>query len=98
MVAKTIQAAPALPHKRQIFFLDLGSFDHHSQLLDTKASPLCQLDDNLSVFNTAMDDAELGDQVTTFIASEFSRTIRSNRRGSDHAWSAARYGLRSKGI
>ncbi|MGJ8725440.1 MAG: DUF1501 domain-containing protein [Roseibacillus sp.] len=86
MVARSIAAGPALGHKRQIFFVGYGSFDHHDELLAAQTLRLTELDNAISSFQTAMSDLSLEDQVTLFTCSEFSRTIRSNGRGTDHAW------------
>jgi uncharacterized protein (DUF1501 family) len=40
----------------------------------------------LSEFNSAMVELGVENEVTTFTASDFGRTLTSNGRGSDHAW------------
>ncbi|HBM86651.1 MAG TPA: hypothetical protein DD423_07755 [Opitutae bacterium] len=40
----------------------------------------------LSEFNAAMKELKVHDQVTSFTASDFARTLTSNGRGSDHGW------------
>jgi len=86
MVARTIKAGPSLGHKRQIFFVSYGSFDHHNELLENQKLRLGELDGAMAAFQTEMNNEGLDDQVSLFTCSEFSRTIRSNGRGSDHAW------------
>ena len=86
MVARSIKAAPDLGHKRQIFFITHGSFDHHSDLVEPQALLLNELDGAMSAFNSAMHEQNMNDQVTLFTCSEFSRTLRSNGRGTDHGW------------
>ena len=40
----------------------------------------------MSEFDTALTEIGMADNVTTFTASDFARTLSSNGRGSDHAW------------
>jgi uncharacterized protein (DUF1501 family) len=40
----------------------------------------------LTAFQKALDQLGLQDSVITFTASDFGRTLRSNGRGTDHAW------------
>jgi uncharacterized protein (DUF1501 family) len=40
----------------------------------------------LSEFQSALEELGVADQVVTFTASDFGRTLSSNGRGSDHAW------------
>ncbi len=86
MVAKTIKSAPNLGHERQIFFVGLGGFDHHSSLLAPHTALLKELDGALASFNAAMHEINMDDDVTLFTCSEFGRTMRSNGLGTDHAW------------
>ena len=44
------------------------------------------VDGALSQFNSAMEELNLSNQVTTFTASEFGRSLISNGNGTDHAW------------
>jgi uncharacterized protein (DUF1501 family) len=74
---------------RQTFFVKLGGFDHHDELLNNQQRLLTMLDAGLSAFNTALkdtNDVNAHDNVVTFTISDFARTLSSNGQGSDHAW------------
>lgn len=85
-IAKTIAARQQLNHGRQVFFLDYGNWDHHSDLINPHAANLAEVDGALSAFNTAMIELGLSDCVLTFTASDFGRTLAGNGQGSDHGW------------
>ena len=86
MIARMISAAPQLGLKRQIFFASLGGWDLHSGELPAHATLLQQLSQGLNAFNSATVELGVADQVTTFTASDFSRTFNTNGDGSDHGW------------
>ncbi|MBC7701983.1 DUF1501 domain-containing protein [Aquabacterium sp.] len=70
--------------KRQVFFVALAGFDHHDNLVTDHPAKLAQVAQALSQFD--QDLGPLRDQVTTFTASDFGRTMASNGNGSDHGW------------
>jgi uncharacterized protein (DUF1501 family) len=86
MAAYSIAAHEALGMKRQIYFIDYGGWDHHDEVLNSQAVMLGELDTALGEFQMAIEELGLGQQVTTFSLSEFSRTLTSNGNGTDHAW------------
>jgi uncharacterized protein (DUF1501 family) len=86
MIARLISAAPQLGLKRQIFFASLGGWDLHSGELPAHATLLQQLSQGLNAFNSATVELGVANQVTTFTASDFSRTFNTNGDGSDHGW------------
>ncbi len=86
MIAKLIAAAPALGLKRQIFFASLGGWDLHAGELPAHATLLQQISGGLSAFYNATVELGVANQVTTFTASDFSRTFNTNGDGSDHGW------------
>lgn len=85
-VALTIAARDNLGTKRQSFVLSQGSYDHHTGLLENQESLLKELNDALLAFNNAMKAINMHDNVTTYTASDFGRTIASNGSGTDHGW------------
>lgn len=85
-VAQTIAARGALGMKRQVFFVLYGGWDHHQELLATQAEMLGVLSKALNDFWTALGELNVQDKVVSFTASDFGRTLRSNGRGTDHAW------------
>lgn len=88
MVARLIGARAALGQRRQIFFVSAGGYDFHDNLLVDQAARLQQLGDALKAFHDATVELGVADNVTTFTASDFGRTLLSNGRGADHGWGA----------
>ncbi|HYF34430.1 MAG TPA: DUF1501 domain-containing protein [Prosthecobacter sp.] len=84
--AKMIALRQDLGLHRQTLFLSFGGWDHHGELLETQDGMLRLLDGALTAFQRALDQLGLQDSVITFTASDFGRTLRSNGRGTDHAW------------
>jgi uncharacterized protein (DUF1501 family) len=76
----------ALGLHRQTIFITFGGWDHHGELLNTQAGMLNTLNAALTAFQRALEQLTLQDGVITFSASDFGRTLRSNGRGTDHAW------------
>jgi len=85
-VVKTIKIRSQLGLKRQTFFVNYGGWDHHGELLETQAGMLSVLDVAIGAYQRALKELELEDEVITFTSSDFGRTLRSNGRGTDHAW------------
>lgn len=85
-VARTIDARATLGHQRQIFFVGLGGWDTHADLLGDHPTLLGGLDAGLQSFWDELVAKGIQDRVTVFTASDFGRTIRSNGIGTDHAW------------
>jgi uncharacterized protein (DUF1501 family) len=87
-VVKTIKIRSQLGLRRQTFFVQYGGWDHHGELLNTQAGMLAMLDSAIGAYQQALEVLGLQNDVVTFTASDFSRTLRSNGRGTDHAWGA----------
>jgi uncharacterized protein (DUF1501 family) len=86
-IAKVIEARSTLGAQRQIFLASLGSFDTHTDQINTQQTLFAEMDPAITAFQNAM--AELGtlNNVTSFTISDFSRTFSPNTGGgSDHAW------------
>lgn len=86
MIARTIAAREQLGMRRQTFFVLMGGYDHHDELLNSHAGMLPVVSKALSEFNAEMKALKVHHQVTTFTTSDFARTLTSNGRGTDHAW------------
>lgn len=86
MVAKTIAARDTLSFQRQIFFVQLGGWDHHDELLINHTNHLTLVNDAVKYFSDLMDELGTQDCVTTYSLSDFGRTLTSNGNGTDHAW------------
>jgi uncharacterized protein (DUF1501 family) len=86
-IAKVIEARSILGATRQVFLATLGSFDTHTDQLNTQQTLLSELDAGLTAFHGAMADIGAGKSVTSFTLSDFSRNFLPNTGGgTDHAW------------
>jgi uncharacterized protein (DUF1501 family) len=100
MIARLIEArGPSeFNMNRQIFFCSVGGYDTHTAqitltptndpLTGTHANLLNEISEAMYAFQRAMEQLGVGDKVTTFTASDFSRTFPTNSQGSDHGWGA----------
>ena len=85
-IARVIGARDALGVSRQTFFVTVGGWDHHDDVLDNQANMLPSISAGLQEFRDALLELGVFDQVTTFTTSDFGRTLTSNGKGSDHGW------------
>ena len=93
MVARMIAAHSKLGLRRQVFFVTLGGFDLHDNLMSRHPVLLGQVASALKSFADATNELGMADQVTTFTASDFGRTLSSNGDGSDHGWGSYHFVL-----
>lgn len=93
MVARLIQARNALGARRQVFFVSLGGFDTHDSLLATHPVLMATVGNALGAFYNATVELGMANQVTSFTASDFGRTLVSNKDGSDHGWGSMHFVL-----
>jgi uncharacterized protein (DUF1501 family) len=85
-VARIIGGRSGLGVTRQIFYVVLGGFDTHDNQAPQIARLLTQLGSGLEYFDATMTSMGTNDQVTTFTASDFGRTLTANSDGTDHGW------------
>lgn len=85
-VAKTIAARDSLNMRRQVFFVIAGGWDHHAELVNTQYGMLKGVSSAMKQFWDALNELGVQENVVTFTASDFGRTLRTNGRGTDHAW------------
>jgi uncharacterized protein (DUF1501 family) len=96
---RTSSDTPAgLDMRRQIFFASVGGYDTHTaqvqnngateadRVLGSHTNLLNELSDAIFAFQRAMEQIGASNEVTSFTASDFGRTCRTNGQGSDHAW------------
>ncbi len=86
VVARLIGARAALGMRRQVFFVSLGGFDHHNTLMRDHPPLMAKVNDAMSAFYAATVELGVANDVVTFTASDFGRTLTSNADGSDHGW------------
>jgi uncharacterized protein (DUF1501 family) len=85
-VVKTIKIREQLGLRRQTFFVNWGGWDHHGELLVTQNGMLAAVDAAVGAYQRALEMLGFANDVITFTSSDFGRTLRSNGRGTDHAW------------
>jgi len=88
-VARMVAASATLGLRRQVFFVTLGGFDTHDTQNITQPNLLAKLAHGLAYFDDALSNVGGVDRrgsVTTFTASDFSRSFTTNGDGTDHAW------------
>jgi uncharacterized protein (DUF1501 family) len=93
MVARMIAARKALGIKRQVFFVSIGGFDTHSDLVKFHPGLTRTVADAMTAFYDWTVHAGVANNVTTFTGSEFGRQIVSNGNGSDHGWGSHQFVL-----
>jgi uncharacterized protein (DUF1501 family) len=89
-VAKLLKFRTNLNMRRQIFFVELGGFDHHSSQITPHNSLLTQVGNALKAFYDETVAQGIESKVTTFTLSDFNRTFNpagsGSGVGSDHGW------------
>ncbi len=88
MCARMIFLRGQLGMSRQLFFAGMGGFDTHDTQLVDHPPLLRSLSQSLLAFQQVLANPLLNmrEQVTTFTASEFGRTLSNNGDGTDHGW------------
>ena len=86
MVARLIAARANLGTKRQVFFVSIGGFDLHDNLVANHVTNMKRVSDAMSAFYQTTANLGVANDVTAFTASDFGRTLTSNGDGSDHGW------------
>ena len=81
-----IGARSSLGTKRQVFFVSIGGFDLHDNLIANHPALLGKVSDAMTAFYNATVELGVASKVTAFTASDFGRTLTSNGDGSDHGW------------
>ena len=92
-VARLIKLRSSLGLSRQIFFVQLGGFDTHTNqvaVANSQNTLLAQLSPAMKAFYDATVELTVQDSVTTFTLSDFGRTFQPAGSGAgvgtDHAW------------
>jgi uncharacterized protein (DUF1501 family) len=85
-IARFIAIRTTLGVTRQVFYVSMGGFDTHGEQATRHPALLSDLSASLSAFYSAMVELQIQDNVTSFTASDFGRTLTSNGDGTDHGW------------
>ncbi len=91
VIAKVIGAQATLQQTRQVFFVAIGGWDNHSNLIPAQAVNLPRVSRAVGSFYNAMVELGVENDVTLFSASDFARTLGTNGQGSDHAWGSNQF-------
>jgi uncharacterized protein (DUF1501 family) len=86
VIARMIARRQGLGVGRQIFFVKAGGFDTHRNQGDDLPGRQLDVANSMRAFYDAMVELNLADQVTTFTASDFGRTLSVSGSGTDHGW------------
>ena len=87
MVAKMIDSRSVRGTDADVFFLQTGGWDTHSDVLDRMNSLFNDVDASFKAFSEEMKAKGKWDSVTVIETSDFARTLNPNTgRGSDHGW------------
>ncbi len=90
-VAKSIAGHSALGHTRQTYFINVGGWDHHDEVLNNMNGMVPPVSACVTAFFAALAELGLDNSVTLFTSSDFGRTLTSNGAGSDHAWGSIQF-------
>ena len=85
-IARVIAVRGEMGAHRQTFFVNIGGWDHHDEVLNNQDRMLPYVSRAMYQFNQALKELGVFDNVTTFTISDFARTMTSNGKGSDHGW------------
>ena len=89
-VARLIRSKDSLNVNRQVFYVQAGSFDHHTGQVVGQGTLFTEISQAMRAFWEDLGTMGLQDRVTTFTLSDFGRTLQSAGTGaalgSDHAW------------
>ncbi|MFK7974734.1 MAG: DUF1501 domain-containing protein [Halioglobus sp.] len=85
-VAQTIAVRETLGATRQVFFVSAGGFDTHSTQAQDLPGLQQNISDSIAAFYTATQELGVENEVTTFTAADFGRTLTVNGDGTDHGW------------
>jgi len=88
-IARMIAANAQLGLRRQVFFVSLGGWDSHDFQNSAQGANLARVAHAMAYFDSALaniNGTDFRQAVTTFTASDFSRTFTTNGDGTDHAW------------
>lgn len=88
IVARIIAARNTLGMRRQIFFVSTGGYDTHSGQAPALTGLHTALAGAMRAFYDATVELGVANDVTTFTASDFGRTLTVNGDGTDHGWGA----------
>jgi len=88
VVARIIALREVLGVRRQVFFVATGGFDTHSNQANSIPNLHAGIAGAVRAFYDATVEMGVANDVSSFTASDFGRTLTVNRDGTDHGWGA----------
>eukprot|EP01013_Petalomonas_cantuscygni_P025359 TRINITY_DN472_c1_g1_i4.p1 TRINITY_DN472_c1_g1~~TRINITY_DN472_c1_g1_i4.p1 ORF type:complete len:2117 (+),score=436.19 TRINITY_DN472_c1_g1_i4:276-6626(+) len=85
-ISKVIAARVSMQAERSVFFVEIGGFDMHSDVVGPLSEKFATINAALGAFATEMKAQNTWDSVVVASSSEFGRTWFSNGKGTDHGW------------
>merc|ERR1712196_227718 len=85
-VARLVNVRSTLETERATYYVRLGGFDTHSEMLNTLDEKMDEIDNALAAFVAEMKLEGVWDNTVVLSMSEFARTLSSNGLGTDHGW------------
>ena len=85
-IARLIGASGVIGARRQLFYVELGGFDTHSEQNEWHPQLMKKLNDGLVFFDAMLGQIGMRNKVTLFTTSEFGRAFVPNGDGTDHGW------------
>lgn len=85
-IAESISLRNPLNVSRQVFFASLGGFDTHDSQVNDLPPKQTEIAEAIAAFQQAMSELGTLNDVTTFTAADFGRTMVTNGDGTDHGW------------
>lgn len=86
LVARLIASRDQLGMQKQVFFVQMGGWDTHSDQLQRLPLLMKDFEEAVGAFQRTIDGLNMANSVTSFTASDFGRTLSSNGNGTDHGW------------
>ena len=85
-VARIMNIRQFMKSERDMFFVQIGGFDTHSNMKSTVDEKFTIINAAISSFVEEMKNKSLWNNIVLMTSSDFGRTLTTNGRGSDHGW------------
>jgi cullin-associated NEDD8-dissociated protein 1 len=95
-VARIIATREDRMAERDLFYVSLGGFDSHSDVIEILEELFKEIDDALRDFVAELEGQGVFDNVVVVTSSDFGRSLTSNGKGTDHAWAGQHFVLGGK--
>mmetsp|Transcript_19992 Transcript_19992/g.37454 ORF Transcript_19992/g.37454 Transcript_19992/m.37454 type:complete len:323 (+) Transcript_19992:60-1028(+) len=85
-VARLIATREERKAERDFFFVELGGFDTHNEVINVLIDKFGEVDGALRGFVQELEAQNIFQDVVLVTSSDFGRTLTTNGQGTDHAW------------